>query len=390
MVVDAVTADVAWSVGNAGMVVMTPDGGSNWTPVPVPGATGIRGLYAFDALNCVVADQTGKFWRTTNGGLDWIIVYGGTGGSINGIHFFDDQNGWAIGDPPGGLGNHFVILESEDGGFSWILSPNPPPVTPPTIGFARSFDWVGNDIGAFGTNRSVIWRTTNGGSDWHSVSMTLDFIPGLVLNQDGTGLAGGVISGEGAALERSTDYGQTWNTVDSPTTSQLITFDWIEGTIEVWGVTGQSGLYQSGDGGLAWTQHVLASSQVFIAEDVDFVDSNTGWCVGWNPQNSTGRIFKYSSTAGIATLSASMVPTKVLSYPNPFNSDVSIEWNGSLGDVEVMIYNASGRKVGGHFDKSDIGNGRYRWSARHLPNGTYFYRVLTGPHDVTGKIIKAE
>jgi photosystem II stability/assembly factor-like uncharacterized protein len=149
--VDAVTTEIAWAGGSeaSGLVVVTTDGGAHWEQVAVPGAGRIQGLVAFDENRCVVADGN-DFWRTTNGGLAWDHAHSLSGTSINGIYFFDDQNGWAIADPVSG-DLHFVILETTDGGITWNSSPGAPSGSPGMRGFWRSFDWIGSETGVFGT-----------------------------------------------------------------------------------------------------------------------------------------------------------------------------------------------------------------------------------------------
>jgi photosystem II stability/assembly factor-like uncharacterized protein len=383
LMLDAVTDHVAWAGGENAMVVVTTDGGANWEPVPIPGAGRIQGLVAFDGTRCVVADGTDTFWRTTNGGQDWNPVHSVPGTSINGIYFFDDENGWAIGDPIAGT---FVIVESSDGGLTWSPSPGPP--SGGGHGFWRSFDWVGTEIGAFGTNQWVIWRTTDGGASWDSVGTHCRYIPGLVLNDDGLGLAGGFSGGEAGVLDRSTDFGETWQQSFNAPAGQLLTFDWIEGTSEVWGIDNAAGPYHSTDGGLSWL-HVPPSVPI-VFEDIDFADLDTGWCVGWSLQDETGRIYRYSSTTGVSDAPLAGGALRVSSHPNPFADEVSLLWSAAAQPVDLSIYDAAGRLI---WTATGLDRG-YRWrgesgSGSVAPSGVYFYLVTSGLTRVTGRFIKA-
>jgi photosystem II stability/assembly factor-like uncharacterized protein len=317
LVVHAVSSEVAWAVGDVGQVVVTVDGGLSWVSRPVGGTGNLRGLFAFDGESSVVADQTGDFWRTTDGGLNWVQVHTGAGRSINGIHFFDAENGWAMGDPVFGS---FVILDTTDGGVSWIPSPNAPPAAPLMTGITCSYDWVGTEIGIFSTTRWLIWRTTNGGTQWDSVRTGVQFIVGVELSNTGIGLASGTESGEPPILERSMDFGQTWGPGQHPPglTQALRNYDWIEGTSEVWGVTSQQGIYQSTDEGQDWIQHILADPGEWVAGDIGFIDTNTGWCVGTRSAGfGPGRIFKYSSTTGITVAPTVPAQPRIPDPPQP-------------------------------------------------------------------------
>jgi photosystem II stability/assembly factor-like uncharacterized protein len=204
-VVQAVSHEVVWAVGDDSRVFVTTDGGVNWVIRTVPGAGDVAGLCAFNDQEAVVSDQSARIWRTTDGGMQWVPVYGPTGSSINGIHFFDEQNGWAMGDP---INGHYVILLSTDGGWSWAPSPNAPPGT--SLSTVRSYDWIGTQIGLFSTRNWVLWRTTNAGAEWDSVGLDYPITNGCELSNTGIGLASGH-NGQGEYfLRRSTDFGATW------------------------------------------------------------------------------------------------------------------------------------------------------------------------------------
>jgi photosystem II stability/assembly factor-like uncharacterized protein len=330
-VVHAVSRDIVWAAGGNAQVVRTTDGGAHWEAHPTPSGSH-HALFAFDAETCVVAGFPGLFWRTTNGGTSWDQVhYVDT--FINGIHFFDAQHGWAVGDPVGDL---WVILETVDGGASWSPSPTAP-LSGGLFGLTRSFSWVGT-LGVFGTNAFVVWRTTNGGADWTSVTTNVEQVAGLVLSESGIGLAGGDLE----RLDRSTDGGQTWHAIQSPTPARLLTFDWIAGTDEVWGSTGALGVFHSANAGIDWEHDVLGTS--YIGEDLDFADAETGWSVGWT--GGSGRIWKYSASTGIADEGSATAGRRVWCHPNPFTTriTVGVEWPGS-GPIEAGIYGPCGRRV---------------------------------------------
>ena len=120
-VVDVVDENVVWAVGDDRQVFRTIDGGANWILRSTPSGDHCA-VWAFDADRCVVAGYTGIFWRTTDGGLTWTDVHH-AGTFIDGIHFFDSLNGWAIGDPVAG---QWVIRQTTDGGASWSPAPAPP------------------------------------------------------------------------------------------------------------------------------------------------------------------------------------------------------------------------------------------------------------------------
>ncbi len=385
-VVQAVSSEVVWAVGDDGRVVITTDAGITWTPRLVPGAVNVRGLFAFDDQEATVSDQLGRFWHTTDRGVQWTPVHGPTGSSINGIHFFDDQNGWAMGDPVNG---NYVILLSSDGGWSWTPSANSPPGT--QFSTVRSYDWIGSQVGVFSTRDWVIWRTTSAGAEWDSVGLDFQRISGVELSNAGIGLAAGNQSNP--SLRRSTDSGATWSPALHPAqATPLRNFDWIEGTNEVWAVTSQAGLFQSINGGIDWVSHTLAPSTEFVASDIDFLDQDTGWCVGSRTLSSTGRIFRWTTTTGVGLLlPIASAPLRVTAYPNPFKSHIAMEIApATRAPAECVVYDVAGHWI---WTSVAAGSNYVSWDGRDhtgrgVPSGTYFYRLKAGNNETTGRIVK--
>jgi len=380
-VVDAVDENVVWAVGDDRQVFRTTDGGAQWDLRSTP--TGRhRAVWAFDANRCVVAGVEGLFWRTSDGGLTWTDVHH-AGTFIDGIHFFDSLNGWAIGDPVAG---QWVIRRTTDGGASW--SPAPAPPTAQGGGITRSLSWIGTQIGAFGTSQFVLWRTTDGGQTWTSITTSSQQVAGLVLDASGIGLVGGSLD----IYERSTDQGVTWPDMPNPALRALLTFDWIDGTSEVWGSTGQGGLFHSTDSGLSWTQHPFETA--YVAEDLDFANANVGWSVGWRASNHAGRIWRYSATTAVDI--STSVPATQLQIdvaPNPFSTAAVFTTRGAeLGPAALRIFDVAGREVA-LLRPSSPGELAVRWDGRNrsgkpVAAGTYFWRLDVQGSRAEGKLVR--
>jgi hypothetical protein len=380
-VVDAVDENVVWAVGDDRQVFRTIDGGANWILRSTPSGNH-SAVWAFDADRCVVAGASGIFWRTTDGGLTWTDVHH-AGTFIDGIHFFDSLNGWAIGDPVAG---QWVIRQTTDGGASW--SPAPAPPTAQGGGITRSLSWIGTQIGVFGTSQSVVWRTTDGGQNWTAITTSSQQVAGLVLDASAIGLVGGDLD----IYERSTDQGATWQVLSNPALGRLLTFDWIDGTSEVWGSTSQSGLFHSTDLGLSWNQHTLGPA--YVAEDLDFANSNFGWSVGWRGSNHAGRIWRYSATTGVdASGSGSVTALQVETAPNPFSNAVRFTMRGAeLGPAALRIFDVAGREVA-LLRPNSPGEVALRWDGRNrggkpVAAGTYFWQLDVPGSRAEGKVVR--
>jgi len=81
------------------------------------------------------------------------------------------------------------------------------------------------------------------------------------------------------------------------------------------------------------------------------------------------------------------------SRPNPFRNQVAFTFTlPEAGDVSVEVYSADGRHVQ-TVAKGQMaaGNHTVQWALDHdTPSGVYFYKVLAGNHETTGKITRVD
>ena len=78
----------------------------------------------------------------------------------------------------------------------------------------------------------------------------------------------------------------------------------------------------------------------------------------------------------------------VRSYPNPFNSEVTIEFvNSKAGLIEFSVYDLQGRMV--HYDAGEYstGGGSFNWRADNFASGLYFFTIRSGSDKVSGKAL---
>jgi photosystem II stability/assembly factor-like uncharacterized protein len=98
----------AWASGSKGTVLRTVDGGATWAFCPVPGeeATDFRDIEAFGPDEAVIMGigRPAKIFKTTDGGKTWTRTFAddSPGMFLDGLGFFDDKNGFAVGDPMDG------------------------------------------------------------------------------------------------------------------------------------------------------------------------------------------------------------------------------------------------------------------------------------------------
>ncbi len=149
-----------WCVGCSGVIIHTTDGGVSWNNQTTPDApqlTCVRflnrvlgfaggGLFSSSSVNSCIL-------RTTNGGINWTVVFNRGGCDILDLCFPDVNHGWAV-------GNSGSIFKTTDGGNSWSSDQSGTNLSLYKVDFCDSLNgWI---IGQYGT----ILHTSSGGQTW--------------------------------------------------------------------------------------------------------------------------------------------------------------------------------------------------------------------------------
>ncbi len=176
--ISVVSEDVVWVSGTKGTVVHL-DGKGNWIVNQVPDADEMdfRDVVAFDEKTAMVmnAGFPGVIFKTMDDGDNWYEVYRNMDSAVflDGMKFWDAQNGIAFGDPMDGK---MLIITTRDGGETWqqINSENIPERLEIEGGFAASGSsialagdskvWVG-----MGGTKARVFYSKDKGQTWDVV-----------------------------------------------------------------------------------------------------------------------------------------------------------------------------------------------------------------------------
>jgi len=187
-------------------VFRTTDKGNTWTTATID----LRGIIVVNQLT-LMPDGSGwlladnkHIYKTTNFGSSWIRISSVpfSFGKINKIHFFNQQEGIAIGGSDNSIMN--AIANTNDGGATWI-----PNSSSNRIGLVLDMFFLDDSLGWAVGERSGFLKTIDGGQTWveanplSTVSATLVSV--VFLNK-----LHGFISRFGTLLE-TTDGGAVWN-----------------------------------------------------------------------------------------------------------------------------------------------------------------------------------
>ncbi|HCV43670.1 MAG TPA: hypothetical protein DGH68_09315, partial [Bacteroidetes bacterium] len=289
--VKALSSNVAWASGGnssatAPVVIRTTNGGSTWTTV-TGNLTG-QDLYcisAVDANRAWVGTGSGRIYATTNGGITWAQqVYPGMQSPfIDGIWFFNDGTGYALGDPATTAAGTYVVLKSTDFGQTWAHTASEPSSVASEGGWNNSF-WC-TDVGHiwFGTNQtSKILRSTNGGNSWLTGPSGAANSYAISFKDNSNGLVGHSTG----AIRVSIDGGATWTAVSSPTTNPIQGLSFLSGTNSAW-ISAAAVPYRSTNNGTNWTAQTVYPISGTLNHN-SFADTSNGWAV-----TSNGEVLHY-------------------------------------------------------------------------------------------------
>jgi len=300
--------DALWAYGidAAGSILDTytksTDGGLTWTKGTFNAGTGLSQLFAIDATTCWAVMNTGAtqgLYKTTNGGTTWVkkgTAYGSSS-FADAMHFFNNLDGWAIGDPVGG---YYEIYTTTDGGETWtrVVTGNIPAPTSGEYGITGDYCAFGDNVW-FGTNAGRVFRSVDKGLHW-TVALTIfgnteTVAPEFTDALHGIAYRSYLNLGIEPALNITSNGGATWQdlAVGGSMYARYITH--IPGTSTYVGSAGLAGTDQgvsfSYDGGQNWW--VISTGGDYQA--TAWLDIATGWAGSTAAtKKSTGGMFIYA------------------------------------------------------------------------------------------------
>lgn len=232
-----VSAPVGFGLTDHAYVLETTDGGRSWRE-RLNGASKAgypdAGVGSLDFLNAqdgwAAPYQSGRIYRTTNGGASWDAESRVCVGATSAFSFVNVARGFRIcGYQPGAGNQDKDLFATADGGSTWVRRACARPTSrDPSCGRGRlpGFGYVtqnGLDFrdlrtGLLVTDRGGIWRTTDGGKHWRMVLLTDDKWSIADTSWASNRIVYALIS-KGAVLFRSGDAGAQWRRVTNGATA---------------------------------------------------------------------------------------------------------------------------------------------------------------------------
>lgn len=375
---EIVDSNIVWAMaydgsgGNATIrnYTKTTNGGATWTNAVIPNGNGLTNTFGLANLSMIDADTVYAsiypttatagpqgVYKTTNGGTTWTKVSTGaftnnSSSFINVVHFFDAQNGVAMGDPEGG---YFEMYTTNDYGKTWVRVPQANvPLVPVsgeygTVGYFTSID----STIIYPTNFGNILVSKDLGYTWTTATTPLSGTAGTAISSFAAKDKNNIMAimnnttAVSSTIIFSIDGGLNWNSTGIDTAGDLVYFSdiaYVPGTNDTYFLTaanpnaGVNGSAYSEDGGATWVNIDMVQHTACA-----FSDINNGWSGGFYSTTTGGGIFKWGSVRQASGINSNKVENFQV-YPNPSNGTFYVKANVT-GESNIKVMDITGRVV---------------------------------------------
>lgn len=384
----------------------TQDNGTNRT---TGGLSNWQNIYGGDGFYCLVdynnsqrvyaSSQNGGLVRSTNGGSSFL---GATSG-LDRLYtnwmtpFVMDKN-----DPLTFYCGTYKIHKSTNGMASWTaISPDLANGHIQNLGTITTVDVSKSNPEVFycGTDDANVWVTTNGGGNWVKINTGLPYrwvtrvaVHPELPNVCYVTLSGYKVDSTGAHVFKTTNYGSTWNSISSNLPNAPINDIVIDPAFlqTLYLATDVGVMISTNDGG-SWSVYGTGIPSNVPCHDLS-LHNGTRKMVVW----THGRSAFATNVQPVGIIGINETPVKFnlsQNYPNPFNPDTKIKYslpgNTVLNhEVSLNVFDITGKLVA-NLVSGNQKTGVYEvsFNAGNLSSGVYFYKLITGTFSDTKKMI---
>lgn len=345
-----------------GKILRTSNCGNNWNVVYTY-PSNLKSINIFDNGHAYTSGGN-IFLKSTDFGETWNIVTNSIlWGSYPSISFINENNGLLLGYASNGLWNEFKLWKTTNGGITWMIINNLISGTPNNVKMIDEMVYY-----IVGTN---VLKTSNGGNNWYNMDLPTNHKTGIYFFNALTGIVGGV-----GGTYRTSNGGINWTQVYDGYT--INNFDFVDQNIGI-GVGysySDTRMIKTINGGISWTAiHGITANE---NTSVEMIDEDTIYVVGYagliiKTTNGGNRIF------GIIHLSENNPYRIFISqnYPNPFNPETNIKYEiKKFSKVKISVFDILGNEIS-VLVNNELSPGLYsaEWNASGYASGVYFCRI---------------
>lgn len=263
--------------GSSGNIARSTDGGTTWTTTTIPTAT-LYSLARVGANGVVVVGSARTLFKSTNRGASFtgVLAQAGAGTTLYAVSMADSMNGFAT----GSNGQNFRTRDGWATVDSVLPSSYTAQVTRTVVCKSATEIIAGGDQGN-------IFRSTDFGNSWTTVESSTRYYALDFLDRNF-----GVAVGWRGTVVRTTNGGTTWTELRGLNGFELYDIQLIN--TNIWFLCGGAGrFYATTNSGATFTERLLPVISGGNAKAVHFLDQNRGYCTG-----EMGRIY-YTTNAGV-------------------------------------------------------------------------------------------
>lgn len=249
--------------------------GQQWVNTgDLPGAYRYEDVYFHDPMLGWTVSSSGKIYRTSDGGTNWIKVYD-SNYYLRSVEFLSESIGFV-----GSLDGAF--LRTDDGGYTWEnIKDSIPGIHTGICGLYHLDNFV-YGVGIW-SHPAYFIKSADGGTTWTSTDMS-EHASGLVdchfLNEN-IGYVSGILEPQGGVILRTIDGGNTWEKVFASHGGMEYVWKmfFVNGTIgyaSIESFIDLTSIAKTTDGGQTWTQLIVSPTNQDI-QGIGFINENKGW-----------------------------------------------------------------------------------------------------------------
>lgn len=246
-----------------------------------------------------------------------------------------------------------------------------------------------------GTDDANVWVTTNGGTNWTKIITGLPYrwVTRVAVHplQAGTcylTMSGYKVDSTGVHVFKTTNFGSSWTSISSnlpnaPANDIIIDPAFLQTLYLATDV----GVMISTNDGASWSSHSNGIPSSVPCHDLT-LHNGTRKLVVWTHGRSAWAT--NVQPVGITNLNEVAAGfTLGQNYPNPFNPETKIKYSVPVGgEVKLRVYDITGRLVANLVNENQkAGVYEASFSGGNLASGVYLYKLEAGAYSETKKMI---
>jgi len=378
-----------WILGRSGTLIRVRDTNSpnSWDSDTLQ----YQNLNAIQFVNLnigwIVGDN-GLILKSIDGGTNWIEQEGGQNYYLDDLFFVDEQVGFICGGST--PSNKGIILRTTNGGSQWdeiVLSIYSPRLL--------SIYFLNTNLGWTTGTYNTVYRTTDAGISWDSIAYLAGGITnshfGVYFSDSLNGNICGVeyhgTGNNNSAIYKTSDGGFSWTFVAGVGYGLFysLAHHTLSNSLYSVGyggyphIVGQ--IYKSTNGGNDWSEITCPTSEHL--NKITFTQYK-GWIVGRN-----GTILKSLISTSVEETDYLLIYYLLQNYPNPFNPSTTIKYKiPEISFVTLKIYDVLGNEISTLVkEEKPAGSYKVKFDASGFPSGIYFYQLQAGSFVETKKMV---